>query len=138
MVSFWNNHVLKADQPHPRNYLHMLPDYRYTDKHLRLVMALIALNCTGQSPESVRRRTDGRTDRRYQVHYLPRLNQRNWKLKRPALPGPKPCKGTFRGLVGQELHHEPGVQICLGAHFFTIINGHFIDVSVCLLLIVKQ
>ncbi len=34
---------LKADRPHPRYYPHTPPDYRHTDKHLRLVMTFIAL-----------------------------------------------------------------------------------------------
>ncbi len=41
--------ILKADRPHPRNYPLTPTDYRHTDKHLRLVMALIAPNCTRQS-----------------------------------------------------------------------------------------
>ena len=61
--------LLKADRPHPRNYPHTPTDYRHTDKHLRLVMAPIALNFSFHD-----RWTDGRTDRqtdgRYQVHYL--------------------------------------------------------------------
>ena len=36
--------ALKADWPHPR-YSHTHPDYRHTDKHLRLLMTLIALCC---------------------------------------------------------------------------------------------
>ena len=39
-----------------------------THKHLKLVMTLIALCC-----ESANKQMDGRTDRRYQVHYLPRF-----------------------------------------------------------------
>ncbi len=62
--------LLKADWPHLRNYPPTPTDYRHTDKHLRLVMAPIALNCTRQSRD---RRTDGQTDGRYQVHYLPRF-----------------------------------------------------------------
>ena len=46
-----DDHLLKADQPHLRNYLHTPAAYRITDKHLRLVMAIIALYC-------VCRRTD--------------------------------------------------------------------------------
>ena len=38
--------LLKADRPHPRNYPHGPTDYRHIDKHLRLVMAPIAPNCT--------------------------------------------------------------------------------------------
>ncbi len=41
--------LLKADRPHPRNYLHTATDHRHTDKHLRLVMVLIALYSTWQS-----------------------------------------------------------------------------------------
>ncbi len=41
--------ALKADRPHPRNYPHMWPDYRHTDKHFRLIMTLIALCRTWQS-----------------------------------------------------------------------------------------
>ncbi len=48
--------LLKADRPHPRNYPHTPTDYRHTDK---------------QPWEH--RQTDGRTDGRYQVHYLPRF-----------------------------------------------------------------
>ncbi len=69
-----NVQKLKADRPHLRKYPHTPTDYRHTDKHLGLVMAPIALNCTRQSRDG---RTDGRTDRwtdgRYQVHYLPRF-----------------------------------------------------------------
>ena len=58
--------VEKADRPHPHNYPHMPTDHRHTDKHLRLVMTLIAL---------MDRRTYGWTDEWtdgcYQVHYLP-------------------------------------------------------------------
>ena len=68
---------LKADQPHPRDYPYTPTDYRHTDKHLRLVMTLIALCCTRQSRapsrESTDKQTDGQTDGRYQVHYLPAL-----------------------------------------------------------------
>ncbi len=62
---------------------------RITDKHLKLVMTLIALSLKKTnvgsmcilhkrfSPESANKRMDGRTDRqtgrRYQVHYLPRF-----------------------------------------------------------------
>ena len=42
---------LKADRPHPHNYLHTPTDYRYTDKNLRLVMV-----------PAMREDTDGRTD----------------------------------------------------------------------------
>ncbi len=41
--------TLKADRPHPRNYLHTPTDYRHTDKYLGLVMTLVALCCTRQS-----------------------------------------------------------------------------------------
>ncbi len=34
---------IKAGRPHPRNYSYTPPDYKHTDKHLRLVMTLIAL-----------------------------------------------------------------------------------------------
>ena len=37
-----------------RNYPHTPTDYRHTDKHLRLVMVLIALYCTRQSRTSLR------------------------------------------------------------------------------------
>ncbi len=37
---------LKADRPLLDNYPHTLPDYRHTDKHLRLGMVLIALYCS--------------------------------------------------------------------------------------------
>ena len=60
------SYILKADQLHPRYYPHTPPDYRHTD--LRLVMTFIALCCS-----AVRALTDRRTDRRYQVHYLPRF-----------------------------------------------------------------
>ncbi len=40
---------LKADQQHLCDYPHLPTDYRHTDKHLKLVMALIALCCTRQS-----------------------------------------------------------------------------------------
>ncbi len=72
---------LKADRPHPRDYLHTLTDYRHTDKHLRLVIIPVALCCTRQSraPSAMRVETDeqtdgqmdGQTDGRYQVHYVP-------------------------------------------------------------------
>ncbi len=55
-----------------------LPDYRHTSKHLRLVLALIAVN--------VRVSTDGWTDRRYQVHHLPRYARSgNWSPQVPRL-----------------------------------------------------
>ena len=50
---------LNADGPHPRDNPHTPTDYRHTDKHLGLVMTLIALSSD--------KRTDGRTD----GHYLP-------------------------------------------------------------------
>ena len=59
---------IKADRLHLRDYPHTPIDYRHTDKHLKLVMALIALCC-----ESANKRMDKRTDRQYQVHYLPRF-----------------------------------------------------------------
>ena len=37
---------LKANRLHPCNYLHTPTDFRHTDKHLRLVMVLIALIST--------------------------------------------------------------------------------------------
>ncbi len=40
------NLKLKADRQHLRCYPYMPPDYRYTDKHLRLVMTHIALRTT--------------------------------------------------------------------------------------------
>ncbi len=55
-------HKLKADRPHPRDYPQMPTNYRHTDNHLRLVI---------MCPEYTQ--TDGRTDGRYQVHYLPRF-----------------------------------------------------------------
>ena len=42
---------LKADRPHPHNYLPTHTDYRHSDNHLRLIMVVVALFCT-----------DGRTD----------------------------------------------------------------------------
>ena len=51
-----------------RNYPHTLTDYRHTDKHLRLVMVLIALYCTQQSREG--EQTDGRTDDAKYIIYL--------------------------------------------------------------------
>ena len=42
--------TLKADRPHLCNYQHMPTNYRHTDKHLRLVMTLIALSCTRLKP----------------------------------------------------------------------------------------
>ncbi len=53
-ATFWSPSVdpslqeLKADRPHPRNYLHTPTDYRYTDNHLRLVTVVGALCCTRQ------------------------------------------------------------------------------------------
>ncbi len=43
MVRSFTDHSpkLKADRPHPRHYPHTPTNYRHTDKHLRLVMALI-------------------------------------------------------------------------------------------------
>ncbi len=61
--------LLKADRPHLRYYPYTPPDYRHTNKHLRLVMTLIGLCCTLFSCESY----DWWTDWRYQVHYLPAL-----------------------------------------------------------------
>ncbi len=66
--------ILKADRPHPRNYPHAPTNYIHTDKHLRLVMTLIALCCRERSDG----RTDGQTDGRYQVHYLPRFAVDNY------------------------------------------------------------
>ncbi len=40
---------LKADRWHLRNYPHTPTDSRHPDKHLRLVMAPNALNCTRKS-----------------------------------------------------------------------------------------
>ncbi len=40
---------LKANRPYPRNYPHTPTDYRHTDKHLRLVMGVLALCCTRQN-----------------------------------------------------------------------------------------
>ncbi len=40
---------LKVDRPHPCDYPHTSTDYRHTDKHLGLVMTLIAFCCTRQS-----------------------------------------------------------------------------------------
>ena len=57
---------LKADRLHPRNYPHTPTDYRHIDNPLRLVMEVKRV-----SQESAHRRTNGRTDERYQVHYLP-------------------------------------------------------------------
>ncbi len=51
---------LKADRPHPRNYPHTPTDYRHTNKHLRLVMTPIALNCP-QTDGWTDGQTDGRT-----------------------------------------------------------------------------
>ncbi len=58
-------------------------DYRHTDKYLGLVMVLIALAALGRftcikkkvsrSDGRMDRQTDGWTDGRYQVHYLPRF-----------------------------------------------------------------
>ena len=47
--TFNSKKKLKAGRPHPRYYPHTPPDYRHTDKHLRLVMTFIALCCTRQS-----------------------------------------------------------------------------------------
>ncbi len=64
----------------------MATDYRHTDKHLRLVMVLIALYCTRQSQtpngSAVRGGTAGRTDGHYQVHYLPRfaVDNNDWVI----------------------------------------------------------
>ena len=74
-ISYWQIiegrffNKLKAGRPHPRKYPHTPTGYSHTDKHLRLVMTPIALNCTRQSRVSA----DGRTDGRYQIHYLPRF-----------------------------------------------------------------
>ncbi len=59
---------LKADRPPPRNYPHTLTDNRHTDEHPRLVMTLLCWSET-----QTHGWTDGRTDGRYQVHYLPRF-----------------------------------------------------------------
>ncbi len=45
-----------------------MPDYRHTDKHARLEMTLKV--CSAMRVET-HGQTDRRTDRRYQVHYLP-------------------------------------------------------------------
>ena len=46
---------LKADLPHPHDYPHMLTDYRYTDKHLRLVRLLLLFAALGKAePATVR------------------------------------------------------------------------------------
>ena len=55
-----NDNKLKADRPHPHNYPHTPTDYKHTDKHLRLIITLVALCCTRQS----RAQTDIQTDRR--------------------------------------------------------------------------
>ncbi len=56
---------------------------RHTDKHLKLIMTLIALCCTRQS-----RAPNGRTDGRYQVHYLPHFMVDNDDKKQMScLPG---------------------------------------------------
>ncbi len=41
---------LKTDRPHPCDYPHMPTNYRHTDKHLRLVMTLIAPNIDRCAP----------------------------------------------------------------------------------------
>ncbi len=41
--------IIKADRRHLCDYLHTPTDDRHTDKHLRLVVTLIALCCTRQS-----------------------------------------------------------------------------------------
>ncbi len=48
--------------------------YRHTDKHLRLIMQVVALCCTLQS-RLRRESVEGQIDRwiDYQVHYLPTL-----------------------------------------------------------------
>ena len=58
-----NINKLKADRPHPRNHPHTPTDYRQPDKHLRLIMTLIALCCTRQTGElgQTGKWTDGRT-----------------------------------------------------------------------------
>ena len=80
-----HHYQLKADRPHPRNCRHTPTDYRHTDKHLRLVITLIALCCTRQrQAHNINRcvpeiwpwpwehwRTDRRRDGCCQVHYLP-------------------------------------------------------------------
>ena len=60
---------LKANRSHPRNYPHTPTDYWHSDKHLRLVMALICpLLQTVQPPEGGQTdrgeggQTDGQTD----------------------------------------------------------------------------
>ncbi len=73
---------LKADRPHPHNYPPTPTDYRHTDKHLRLVMPLIALYCTRQSRVSTDRRTDGRTDA---TKYIISLASRSIKIYRKYL-----------------------------------------------------
>ncbi len=67
---------LKADRPHPCNYLQTPNDYRHTENNLRLVMVVVALFCTRQSRAPNIGRCSPeiwyiRTDRCYQVHYLP-------------------------------------------------------------------
>ncbi len=39
---------IKADLPHPHDYLYMPTDYRHTDKYRRLVMTLVAFCYTRQ------------------------------------------------------------------------------------------
>ncbi len=41
--------LLKANRPHPHYPQCMPPDYRHTDKHLRLVMTLVALAALGKA-----------------------------------------------------------------------------------------
>ncbi len=49
--------TLKANRPHPRNYLHTATNYRHTDKHLRLVR-----RTDGWMDGQTDGRMDGRTD----------------------------------------------------------------------------
>ncbi len=58
--------ILKADRLHPCDYLHMPTGYRHTDKHLRLVLTIIAFCCTQQSQDPRSNRSNGRalTNRR--------------------------------------------------------------------------
>ena len=44
-----NKCKLKADRPHPYNYLHTPTNYRHTDNHPRPVMVVVALCCLGGS-----------------------------------------------------------------------------------------
>ncbi len=81
---------LKADWSHQRDYQHTPTDYRHTDKHLWLVMTLIALCCTRQIPNIARNLT---LTRPLTLTLTPTLKQgnSNW----PTIPSQPSSRSTY-------------------------------------------